>query len=76
MASWLDGKVVDNRRLNKYLTSLIIDAPLAGYEAGQFVRIGLTDSEEVVARPYSLVNTPIPPASSPSAKSHNVNIYG
>jgi ferredoxin--NADP+ reductase len=58
MASWLDGKVVDNRRLNKYLTSLIIDAPLAGYEAGQFVRIGLTDSEEVVARPYSLVNTP------------------
>jgi len=58
MANWLDGKVVDNRRLNRYLTSLIIDAPLAGYEAGQFVRIGLTDSEEVVARPYSLVNTP------------------
>jgi len=58
MASWLDGKVVDNRRLNQYLTSLIIDVPLTGYEAGQFVRIGLTDGEEVVARPYSLVNTP------------------
>lgn len=58
MASWLDGKVVDNRRLNKYLTSLIIDVPLAGYEAGQFVRIGLADGDEVVARPYSLVNTP------------------
>jgi ferredoxin--NADP+ reductase len=58
MASWLGGKVVENRRQNKYLTSLIIDVPLAGYEAGQFVRIGLADGEEVVARPYSLVNTP------------------
>jgi ferredoxin--NADP+ reductase len=58
MASWLDGKVIANRRLNDYLTSLIIEADLGGYEAGQFVRIGLTDGEEIVARPYSLVNTP------------------
>ncbi len=58
MPGWLDGKVVDNRRLNRYLTSLIIDAPLSGYEAGQFVRIGLTDGDEVLARPYSLVNAP------------------
>ena len=34
MANWLDGKVVDNRRLNQYLTSLIIDVGLDGYEAG------------------------------------------
>ena len=58
MASWLEGKVVDNRRLNDYLTALIIDVDLDGYEAGQFVRIGLPDGEEVLARPYSLVNTP------------------
>lgn len=58
MASWLEAKVVDNRRLNQYLTSLIIDVSLDGYEAGQFVRIGLKDGDEVVARPYSLVNTP------------------
>jgi ferredoxin--NADP+ reductase len=58
MASWLDGKVVDNRRLNEYLTALIIDVDLGGYEAGQFVRIGLPDGDNVLARPYSLVNTP------------------
>ena len=45
MANWLDGKVVENRRLNEYLTSLIIDVPLESYEAGQFVRIGLQDDE-------------------------------
>ena len=58
MANWLEGKVVANRRLNSYLTSLIIDVPLDSYEAGQFVRIGLQDGEDVVARPYSLVSTP------------------
>jgi ferredoxin--NADP+ reductase len=58
MANWLEGKVVANRRLNNYLTSLIIDVPLDSYEAGQFVRIGLQDGDDVVARPYSLVSTP------------------
>jgi len=58
MANWLEGKVVENRRLNDYLTALIIKVDLDGYEAGQFVRIGLRDDDEVLARPYSLVNTP------------------
>ena len=58
MANWLNGKVVENRRHNDYLTALIIDVELGGYEAGQFVRIGLPDGEDVLARPYSLVNTP------------------
>jgi len=58
MANWLEGKVVENRRLNDYLTSLIIDVQLSGYEAGQFVRVGLQDGDAVLARPYSLVNTP------------------
>ena len=58
MASWLEGKVVDNRRLNEYLTALVIDVDLGSFEAGQFVRIGLLDGEDVLARPYSLVNTP------------------
>ncbi len=57
MANWLEGKVVENRRLNQYLTSLIIEVDLDGYESGQFVRIGLHDGDEVVARPYSLVST-------------------
>ena len=58
MAGWLQGKVVDNRRHNDYLTALIIDVELDGYEAGQFVRIGLPEADDVLARPYSLVNTP------------------
>ena len=58
MANWLSGKVVKNRRLNDYLTSLIIEVDLGGYEAGQFVRIGVRDGDDVLARPYSLVNTP------------------
>ena len=58
MANWLAGKVVGNRRLNQYLTSLIIDVPLDSYEAGQFVRLGLQDGDDIVARPYSLVSIP------------------
>ncbi len=57
MANWLDGKVIENRRLNDELTSLIIEAPLGSFESGQFVRIGLEQDDEIVARPYSLVNT-------------------
>jgi len=57
MANWLDGKVIENRRLNDELTSLIIEAPLGSFEPGQFVRIGLEQDGEIVARPYSLVNT-------------------
>ena len=61
MSGWLEGKVVENRRHNEYLTSLVIDVELGGYEAGQFVRIGLPDGDEVLSRPYSLVNTPQEP---------------
>ena len=61
MAKWITGKVVENRRLNDYLTALIIDAPFTPFEAGQFVRVGVADGDEVLARPYSLVNTPEEP---------------
>jgi ferredoxin--NADP+ reductase len=58
MANWLAGQVVENRRVNNYLTALIIKVDLGGYEAGQFVRVGVRDGDDVLARPYSLVNTP------------------
>ncbi|MFT5220908.1 MAG: ferredoxin--NADP+ reductase [Planctomycetota bacterium] len=57
MASWLKAKVIENRRWTDELTSLIIDAPLGAFESGQFIRIGVEDGDEVLARPYSLVNT-------------------
>jgi len=58
MAKWHNGKVVANNRWNERLTSLKFEAPLEGFESGQFVRVGLEVDGEIVARPYSLVNTP------------------
>lgn len=58
MAKWHNGIVVENRRWTDDLTSLKIEAPLGQFEAGQFVRIGLEIEGEIIARPYSLVNTP------------------
>ena len=58
MAKWLNGKVVANTRWNERLTSLKFNAQLENFEPGQFVRVGLEIDGDVVARPYSLVNTP------------------
>ncbi|MFT7674039.1 MAG: ferredoxin--NADP+ reductase, partial [Gammaproteobacteria bacterium] len=57
MSKWIDGKVTAVRCWNSRLKSLIIEAPLESFESGQFVRIGLEQDGEVIARPYSLVNT-------------------
>jgi ferredoxin--NADP+ reductase len=58
MAGWLDGVVVENRQWSERLFSLRINSPLAGFKAGQFVRVALDIDGERVARPYSLVNAP------------------
>ena len=58
MAQWLNGKVIANTRWNERLTSLKFEAPLENFESGQFVRVGLKTDGDVIARPYSLVNTP------------------
>ena len=55
---WLDGEIVENRQWNERLFSLVIRAPLDGFKAGQFVRVGIEVDGEVLARPYSLVSTP------------------
>ena len=61
MAKWLNGTVLGNRRWTDDLTSLKIDADLGAFNAGQFVRVGLDIDGEIVARPYSLVNSPAEP---------------
>lgn len=58
MSNWLNGKVIENKRWNSRLTSLRFEAPLEGFESGQFVRVGVEIDGEIIARPYSLVNTP------------------
>jgi ferredoxin--NADP+ reductase len=61
MAKWLNGTVLENRRWTDDLTSLKIDADLGAFNAGQFVRVGLEIDGEIVARPYSLANSPAEP---------------
>ncbi len=61
MAKWLTGTVIENRRWTKNLTSLKVDVDLGPFKPGQFVQIGLELDGEILARPYSLVNTPAEP---------------
>lgn len=61
MSAWLNGKVVGQQHWNDKLHTLFIDAPVAPYQAGQFVKIGLEIDGEIVGRPYSLVNPPARP---------------
>lgn len=56
--SWNDGEVVENKRWNDRLFSLKIKTAMVDFKPGQFIRIGLEVDGEVLARPYSLVNTP------------------
>lgn len=58
MVNWLKGTVIKKRQWTDRLFSLQIDAPLAGFTAGQFTRVALEIDDEQVARPYSLVNAP------------------
>ena len=58
MAEWLIGSITENRQWTQRLFSLRFTVPLAGFKAGQFVRIALEVDGELVVRPYSLVNSP------------------
>lgn len=61
MADWIEGTVVERRAWTPRLISLRIEADLAPFEAGQFVRVGLDIDGQRVGRPYSLVNAPHEP---------------
>lgn len=59
---FIEGRVVGRTDHTLSLFSLQFDAPLEGFVAGQFCRVGLKlatgKGEELVMRPYSLVNAP------------------
>ncbi len=65
-ANWIPANVIENRKLTPRHYSLILDAELMPFEAGQFARLqvkldGETDEEGEllkVAKPYSFINTP------------------
>lgn len=58
MAHWINGTVVENRAWTDRLHSLQVDAAIAPFTAGQFIKLGLIIDGEEVGRPYSLVNPP------------------
>ena len=58
MSAWLNGIVVAQHHWNDKLHSLLIEAPIEPWQAGQFIKIGLDIDGEIVGRPYSLLNPP------------------
>jgi ferredoxin--NADP+ reductase len=58
LAKFVEGKVVGVRQWTDRLFSIMVDAPVEPYLAGQFGKLVLEINGEVVARPYSYVNAP------------------
>jgi ferredoxin--NADP+ reductase len=58
MPDWLESRVAGRKQWNDSLFSLEIEADLAEFRAGQFVRVAMDIDGERVGRPYSLVNPP------------------
>ncbi len=63
--NWVPAKVIENRKLTSRHFSLIMDAKLMPFEAGQFARlqVQLNDKDEEgkplkAAKPYSFINAP------------------
>jgi ferredoxin/flavodoxin---NADP+ reductase len=59
---FIEGRIVGRKNHTNSLFSLQFEAPLDSFVAGQFCRVGLQlvteKGEEIVMRPYSLVNAP------------------
>ena len=58
MSEWMEGEITEKRQWNDRLFSLRFSAPIGKFKAGQFVRVALEIDGEIIARPYSLVNSP------------------
>jgi len=58
MPKWIEGTVVAQQAWTETLFSLKVDCDLGSFEAGQFAKLALPVSGELVSRPYSFVNAP------------------
>ena len=61
MSRWVEGEVVRLQSWTKKLYSIQLTADIAPFVAGQFARLALEIDGEVVARPYSFLNSPADP---------------
>ncbi|MCP3668615.1 MAG: hypothetical protein GY696_40060 [Gammaproteobacteria bacterium] len=55
---YVTGEVIQNKAWTRRLFSLKIRAVQQQFKAGQFVRLRLAVNGEILAKPYSLVNSP------------------
>lgn len=58
MANWVKGKIVEVKWWNEKLFSLLVDANIEPYQAGQFTKLSLEIDGKRIARAYSFVNAP------------------
>lgn len=58
MATWVKAEVIENRRWNKDLFSLILNADISPFIAGQFTKLGLEIDGKLIQRAYSYINPP------------------
>lgn len=58
MAQWIEGRVLERIDWTDRLHSLRIEAQIEPFRAGQFTKLGLAVGDEIVGRPYSIVNPP------------------
>ncbi|WP_107853216.1 ferredoxin--NADP reductase [Oceanimonas marisflavi] len=58
MADWITGRVKARKTWSDNLFSLVVDAEVAPFKAGQFTKLALHTDEKKVARAYSYVNAP------------------
>lgn len=72
MADWLTGKVIKTEFWTETLFSLYIQAPVLPFTAGQFTKLGLEISGELIQRAYSYVNAP----DNPNLEFYLVNVAG
>ncbi|NBN03545.1 ferredoxin--NADP(+) reductase [Proteus sp. G2665] len=61
MANWVNGKVIQVHHWTDALISLVVNAPIDKFTAGQFAKLALDIDGERVQRAYSYVNTPDDP---------------
>ena len=55
---WVQGEVVDITHWTESLYSVKISAPGVDFIAGQYTKVSLSINDQIVARPYSFVNSP------------------
>ncbi|WP_311753956.1 ferredoxin--NADP(+) reductase [Proteus columbae] len=61
MANWVNGKVTQVHHWTDALMSLVVNAPIDKFTAGQFAKLALDIDGERVQRAYSYVNAPNDP---------------